>query len=79
MIRSKSASRIFREKLYKLIKRIYFIDVIGRFYARDVMSSRTLKLSRDDFNWCSIKTKNKEDAFNVFLYERLNDALISRL
>ena len=62
---AKTASRIFREKLYKL-KRICFIDVIGRFHARDVMSSRTLKLSRDDFNWCSIKTKNKEDAFNVF-------------
>ena len=65
MIRSKTASPIFREKLYKL-REIYFVDVIDRFYATDVMSSRTLKLSRNDFNWCSIKTKNKEYAFNTF-------------
>jgi len=30
------------------------------------MSSRMLKLSQDDFN-VSVKTENKEDAFNVCL------------
>ena len=53
-----------------------FSGTMAVFMLGSLMSSRTLKLSRDGFK-SSIKTKYKEDSFNVC--QRVNDAFISRI